>query len=326
MSLFDILGQKRVAEMLSKGLKNRRIAHAYVFAGSKGVGKSKMALEFAKALNCHTNTHDACDTCKSCTRIAHYNHQDVKWVKPDGYTIKIEQIRQLQKDSHYKSTESNYRVYIIEHAETMTQQAANSLLKFLEEPQSPTVVILLTENAHQLLSTIRSRCQMIHFSHIDPYHMVETLTIKGYEERDVLLAAHLTEDIDEVQALLESEQFANMRALVIKWSEDIESHHMQALYTIDEKILKNDYIKEYLPRFIDLLLLWYHDIFHMKWEKTEAIVYKGYEQVLNKQALYVADDELIRRIEEILHVKKQIAAYVNPQLALEQLVLSLWEG
>lgn len=326
MSLFDVVGQKRIAEMLSKSIKNQRIGHAYVFAGPRGVGKSKMALEFAKALHCKSKPADACDACQNCKRIEHHHHPDVIWLEPDGSTIKIDQIRQLQKDFNYKSVDSGYKVFIIEQAEVMTLQAANSLLKFLEEPYSPTVAILITENPHQLLPTIRSRCQIIQFSHLDPFSIVNTLKEEGYAEKDVLLAAHVTEDIQEVKVLLESEQFANMRSLVIKWSEDIDLRSSQLLYTLNDKIMKNDYIKEHVPLFLDLLLLWYRDILNIKLKRNAFIIYRGYEQTLNKQALHVTEENIIQRMDRILQVKKQIAAHVNLQLALEQMVLSLWEG
>lgn len=324
MSLFDVLGQRKAAEILHESLKHQRVAHAYIFAGPRGVGKVRMAIEFAKALHCESKDDDACNQCSSCTRIEHYNHPDVMWIKPEGNSIKIEQIRQLQKGFHYKAL-NDYKVLIIENAEVLTRESANSLLKFLEEPGSPMVAVLLAENPHQLLPTIRSRCQVIHFSHLDPYSMIEMLKSE-FKEQDILLASHITEDMDGVRDLLISEQFAQMRNLVIQWSEDISLKNYQLLYTINENILKNEYIKEHLPLFIDLLLLWYRDILNVKLNRNEHVIYKESESILRKQALHLTELRIVKMMEDLLKAKNQMAAYANSQLALESLVLSLWEG
>lgn len=326
MSLSKIVEQKNVTDLLLGSIANQRISHAYIFVGPKGVGKSKVALEFAKALNCAANQIDSCDECVHCRRIDHHNSQDVAWIKPDGSTIKIDQIRQLQKDSNYKSVGSNVKFFVIEQAELMTTQAANSLLKFLEEPSQKTVAILLTESLHRLLDTIRSRCQIIHFSHLNPIDISMRMGSMGYNENDALLAAHLTQDMDGVKELLESEQFAQMRSLVIQWSEDILYKNYQVLLSMNDKIMKNDYIKGHLPQFLDLLAIWYRDILSMKLGMKSSIIYKEYEDMLSKQAVRLTQDKLIQAIEEIIKTKDKLYANVNSQLALEHMILALWEG
>lgn len=326
MSLNNVVGQGNIAEMLSKSLEYNRISHAYIFAGPKGVGKAKMALELAKAINCIDNPVDSCDKCQNCRKIEHFNHPDVIWIKPDGNSIKIDQIRELQRDFHYKASGSKYKVFVIENAELMTIQAANSLLKFLEEPNSHTVAILLVENYNQLLATIKSRCQTLLFSHIDPYDLAKTIKSEEFKESDILIASHLTQNIDEVKSLATSEQFAQMRNIMIEWNENIRNNNYQALFSINDKIMKNDYIKEQLPQFLDLLIIWYRDILNIKLNRKSSIVYKDFEDILSKQALHITELNLIDKIELIIQAKKKLSSYVNPQVTLEELVLSLWEG
>ena len=136
----------------------------------------------------------------------------------------------------------------------------------------------------------------------------------------------ITKDLEEVRGLLESEQFAQMRNLVVQWNEDIKNRKHQALFTIHDKIMKNDYIKEHLPQFLDLLLLWYRDILNIKLNRKEFIIYREHEYILNRQALDVTEEQVLNNIEQVLTTKKLVRSHVNPQLALENMILSLWEG
>lgn len=326
MSLISVVGQNKIAEMLLNSIKVKRVSHAYIFSGTNGVGKSKMAIEFAKALNCQGEVYDACNTCQNCKRIEHHNHQDVVWLSPEGNSIKIEQIRQLQRESNYKLSGSRYKIIIIEHADKMTNEAANSLLKFLEEPNSSVVTILLVENIYQLIKTIISRCQTIYFPPLNPENLTKVLLDDGFSEGITILAAHISQDIEEVKELVNSESFAQMRNIMIQWSEDVLFLKYQALFTINDKVLKNDYIKENIPQFLDLLIMWYRDILNIKLNRKSSLIYKDFENILSKQGLHETEEKLISKIDIILQTKKQLASYANPQLALENMVLSLWEG
>lgn len=326
MALNNVVGQNKIADMLLNSIKNNRISHAYIFSGSKGVGKSKMALEFAKALNCQGEGVDACGICPNCRRIEHHNFQDVIIIGPEGNSIKIDQIRQLQKDLNYKLSGSKRKVIIIENADKMTNEAANSLLKFLEEPSSSIVTILLVENIYQLIETIKSRCQVIYFPPLNPDSITKVLVNDGYKEGDSILAAHISQDIEEVKELVNSELFAQMRNIMIQWSEDVLFLKYQALFSINDEILKHDYIKEHLPQFLDLLIMWYRDILNIKLGRKTSLVYKDFENIIVKQGLQETEERLISKIDVIFQAKKQLSSYANPQLALENMVLSLWEG
>ncbi|WP_339060708.1 DNA polymerase III subunit delta' [Tepidibacillus marianensis] len=326
MSFNQVIGQQRITEQLTKSIQNQRVSHAYIFTGPKGVGKLRMALEVAKALNCEVNTGDACDHCLHCRRIDHHNHPDVIWVKPDKQSITIDQIRQLQQEFHYKAMDSKQKVYIIEQAETMTPVAANSLLKFIEEPHPSVTIILLAENLHVLLSTIRSRCQVLYFSSFNPNNLVKILQGEGLLEQEILIAAHLTNDQNEVREMVKSEVFAQMKSLMLQWIKELFSKSSQALLMIQERILKNEEIKAQLPRFLDLLIIWYRDILNIKLNRQDVIVFKEYIDLLENQGLELNEDQLLKNIEQILETKRRIASHVQPQLALEQLALLLQEG
>lgn len=169
MIQFDqIIGHERPIRVLTSAIENDRIAHAYIFAGPDGIGKRTCALAFAASLNCETKSAVACGTCQSCSKISQDIHPDLVTVVPEGQFIKIDQIRDIGRQSHFAPYEGRNRVFLFLEAHKMNPNAANALLKTLEEPRPNNVLILETSNPQQLLPTILSRCQRINFNPLSP--------------------------------------------------------------------------------------------------------------------------------------------------------------
>jgi DNA polymerase-3 subunit delta' len=171
MSFQRILGQDQPKRIIQNALQNNSVAHAYLFYGQESIGKKLTAIEFAKALNCEVSgPQDNCDDCSSCRKINQRIHPDFFLLEPGKSSpsgrealIKVEEVRELQKKLSYLPYEGKTKVAIIDGAESMNPQAANSFLKTLEEPPSATVLILITPNPYRLLPTIVSRCQGVKF-------------------------------------------------------------------------------------------------------------------------------------------------------------------
>src|SRR5690625_1491513 len=180
--------QPLAGRIITNSIKKDRISHAYLIQGERGTGKEAIASLIAKGLFC-TNKDgvEPCHTCNMCKRIDSGNHPDVHWVVPDGQSIKIEQIKLLQKEFTYSGLESNKEVYIIKAADTLTLNAANRILKFLEEPSRQTTAIMLTENSSAIISTIRSRCQVIDLKPLHPIHFQKQLKESGMSEQNATL-------------------------------------------------------------------------------------------------------------------------------------------
>jgi DNA polymerase-3 subunit delta' len=161
MAFSDIKGQDKAIEFLNAAIKNGKIAHAYVFGGPNGCGRSLLARNFAKALNCEDKDKAPCDHCSSCRKIDRDIHPDVKWIRKDDRSrqIKIGQIREIESQIILRPYEGHYKVFIIVEAELMNIEASNSFLKTLEEPPQNSVLILIVERPKDLLPTIASRCQ-----------------------------------------------------------------------------------------------------------------------------------------------------------------------
>lgn len=176
----EIKGQRKAVEMLQKSFSSGHISHAYLFHGPYGVGKMKAALIFARLINCE-NPRDGgpCGLCSSCRKISSGNHPDVLVIKPDGASVKIGQMRLLQEKASYLCYEGKIKVIIIDDAHLLTTEAANSLLKILEEPPALTVFVLLTRDTKNLPVTILSRCCPIPFSFLEDETIAGILAAKG---------------------------------------------------------------------------------------------------------------------------------------------------
>lgn len=162
----DVVGQEHIARTLQNALKNGRVAHAYLFCGSRGVGKTTMARILAKALNCEEGpTPEPCCECEACRRIATGDFIDVREI--DGASNRgIDQIRELRSNVGYSPSQSRYKIYYIDEVHMLTVEAFNALLKTLEEPPSHVKFIFSTTDPQQLPDTVKSRCQRFDFRRI----------------------------------------------------------------------------------------------------------------------------------------------------------------
>mgnify|MGYP005766259481 CR=1 FL=1 len=162
MKYTDILGNEKVKDILKKAVQHNTVLHSYLFVGEEGIGKSLFAKEFAKSILC-LGKEKPCEACKSCIEIEENNQPDYIEIVPDGNSIKIEQIRNMQLKVAEKPIVSTKKVYVIQEADTMTQEAQNALLKTLEEPPEYITIILIAINENSILNTIKSRCTKIVF-------------------------------------------------------------------------------------------------------------------------------------------------------------------
>lgn len=207
----DLIGQREARAVLQGALRSGRVAHAYLFVGPDGVGRRPAALAFAQALLCTARLpvagqvspsgggDEACGVCLACRKVASGTHPDLRVVAPGGRTesgaerraVGIEQIRDLKREAAYPPYEARWKVFIVEDAEAMRAEAANSLLKVLEEPPAQSVIVLLSESASALLPTIVSRSQIVRFVPVPPAEIAAALIERAGvpPERAPLLAA-----------------------------------------------------------------------------------------------------------------------------------------
>lgn len=319
--------QPYVTTLLTNSLKKGRLSHAYLFEGSKGTGKMGIAVTLAKTLFCpYVDGVEPCHQCSDCRRIASHNRPDVRFFSPDGNSIKKEQIDLLQKEFSYRGSESKQRLYIIEHADRMTQVAANRLLKFIEEPSEQETAILLTEQMQQMLPTIVSRCQTVTFNPLRTPELVTLLEQENISKSDALLVSKLTSNYESAREIAEDELFAQARNLVLQLTEEVLERRSQVLLTIHEKWVPHLKDREQMELGLQLLLLWFRDVLLLHIEKEDAIAFSQERKLLEKYRLRFPIQQVAKQMEIILEARKHLDANVNPQLVIEQAVLKLQEG
>jgi DNA polymerase III subunit delta' len=262
-SFSALSGQEKAKNLLGRALVSGQLAHAYLFRGPDGVGKQLFARSLAAAVNCRQRQGmDACGQCPSCRRYSSGNHPDFVVISPEKGTIKIDRIREMTQMLSYPPYESGSRVILLEDIHTMRQEAANSLLKTLEEPPENNLLILTATVSHEVLTTIRSRCQMIPFFSLSQEETGKIL-MREYPELDMetaRLLARLSEGCPgQALVMYRSEMIATWRQVVALVSDPAHasSRDVGLLLQAAETMAA---LKEDLLSLFGLLRIWLRDL------------------------------------------------------------------
>ena len=295
----NVVGNTKVKKILENAINNKTILHSYLFIGEEGIGKKLLAKEFAKTILCTSEDNKPCDICKSCVEFNSNNNVNFSIINEDGSGIKIEDIRNMQNKIAEKPINSEYKVYIIDDAELMRDDAQNCLLKTLEEPPEYVVIILITANENKILNTIKSRCMKLYFNKLENNDMRKILTSKF----------NMT-DIKE--SFLDASNGSIKKALLIK-EKSTEYEQINKLFDIINK--------EDLVTFINSAEIIYNgkdDIYNILDYINILLTNKMNEN--NKDSFKYAN--CIFTVEE---VKKRLRANSNYDMSIDYLLMNMWK-
>lgn len=311
--------QGRTVRFLVNSYLKNRLVHAYILEGPKGVGKMETAMTFAKMLLCEGEK--ICGSCRACQLVAQRGHANVFYIKPDGLSIKKEQIQLLQAEFSKRAAEDSAKIYIIEDADKMSLSAANSLLKFLEEPGADTYALLLTENKEKLLPTIRSRSIVLPFQGLTQRELVSQYEAAGIEKFTALAAA-LTQNEEEARSLANSESFSAMVDLVVRVEECFVKSGLAPSVPIAEK---QSLLRESgnAAIFFKLYLAYYREILNEHLHLDQPSGFKSHQalKTLTKEKNPVG--ECVRKIQLLMAAQQRLQANANVMLCLDQLFIEM---
>lgn len=325
MPFASLVGNERIKQLLKRAVAEGRIAQGLIFAGPAGVGKRQFAFALAQAINCiRPVSGDACGECVQCRKVAAREHTDIEALAPDGAFIKIDQLRAMAEKAQYRPYEGRRRVFIIDAAERMNQNAANSILKVLEEPPDTTLLILITAKPYALLETIRSRCQMVNFAPLTAVEL-ESFLRANYKRPD-----------EETRMLARLARGSMGRALEIDLGIYREQRAMM-IEIIEAQAIARDTVRllsaaEYLGRkldreefekHLDVLMTLLADLFYIKVGEhgqslTNADIAPRLEHLAEAMTMEQITD-FVARIEQIL---QSLVRNVNRQLAMEAALIA----
>ena len=324
----DIIGHEQIIEHLQNAIGMDKVSHAYIINGPDKSGKMMLAEAFAMALQCEKHGKEACMECHSCRQALGHNQPDIIYVNHDKpNTISVDDIRtQVNNDIDVKPYSSEHKIYIIDEAEKMNQQAQNALLKTIEEPPAYVVILLLTTNADSFLPTINSRCITLDLKAVPnekiKSYLMEHCQIPDYQAE--VCTAFAQGNVGKAIKLASSESFneiKNSALQLIRRLKEIDLYEMmEAVKQISEyKLEINDYF--------DIMMIWYRDVLLYKaTADVNHLVFRDEIYDIKKSASKSSYEGIEQILEALEKAKVRLNANVNFDLVIELLLLTIKEN
>jgi DNA polymerase-3 subunit delta' len=302
-------GHEQAKQILQKHLASGEIAGGYLFAGPEGVGKRMLALEFAKAMNC-TGPSGArpCDECHTCVQFAKGAHPDLHLLLPGGASdqVKIESVRQLLGRFALRPFNAAVQIALIDGADRLTEEAANALLKALEEPSRHAGFLLMTSQLADCLPTVVSRCQLIRCGPLSADTVIRLLAGAGIREPGVADAV----------ARLSRGSASRALALAARWPV-----HEQTLSRLGADRPETEWLEHGLPdtrqdvaRLLEDMAAWLRDLAMASAGAPGQVAHAGKVAVLSRQAAGVDVDRCVDTAFELLALRESLDQFVSPRL------------
>lgn len=318
MSFSNIIGQDKAIAILRQYLECGHLKGGYLFSGPEGTGKKQVARVLTKAANCLTSTLDSCDECPSCRKIETGQHPDVHIVENGENQIKIEEIRQLQKDIRLRPYEARIKAFVIDNAHNLSAEASACLLKILEEPPGDSVIVLISDKPALLFKTILSRCKTIRFLPLPRAQLTEILKKDyGLDNNSAHFLAYYSEGrLGCSLRLKDTDMLATRNAVIDRFVFSKDSS-LQGLPISD---------REDVRRILNILAAWFRDVYLIK-------IGMPHQELINfdrrKDLLKVMSGFSFSALNQILNFLCRSSLYleqnINVKLLLGNLGAELWK-
>ena len=291
MAFEDNGNYRTITGRMRNTIKNGSVFHAYIIEGQNEAEKISLANNFIKAILCETESGDACESCLSCRKISHGNHEDVIYIAPDGNSIKDEVVWELQSRLKKKPYSGERNIAVISGADSLTPKAQNRLLKTLEEPLGKNIIILLTQNAGNLTLTINSRCILFRLP--------------------LLKGRVMTDAVNEQYDLI-----AFAKGLMDR----------RPLYLLSGSLKEIGLKRENALDVLETLESWYRDMLMLSFDASKlSIANKDYRSQLISDSRLCHPKDLVSIIQAIEVAKDEISKNINVSYALKSMLLKIQE-
>lgn len=328
MLLSDILAQSNAVEALQRALSRDRLAQSYLFTGPSGVGKQATALALACARNCEKQTGVGCGQCSHCARILEHNHPDVRILRPrdeGNRNVQVEYIREeLLPFTKFAPFEARTAFVIVVEADLCFPQhhaeAANALLKTIEEPRPQVIFVLLSDRPTRLLTTIRSRCQQLRFAPLPPAVLTDLLRTRGAEDSAAAAAIALAGGrADRALALAEEGKGEAMRQWAERLDQTVAAGRPGALLDIAEELARH----ADRPLILDTWALYYRDVVAAGLQSADLLHFPDQRDALSQRSSSLPPDRAAARVAQIEQVGEDLARNANPEIVLDALLFGM---
>lgn len=314
--------QPSVVKLLENSMKKDRLSHAYLFEGEAGTNKFETALYFAQMMLC-TEEDKPCGECHNCRRVKHLTHPNLYVVEPIKNSIRKQQIIDLQNEFSKTSVEKGAKIYIIKDLDLINISAANSLLKFLEEPHPNTYAILTTANIHRVLPTIISRSQVVQFASLDKSLIEQELLDEGYPGEQAKIASLVSSRLGDALALLSDDFFDETIELVkelYQMMAGVSDSLVTYLHQNGGFVFQSN---ESLKLFLSIMVLHQKDLLHVLMDHSGMVVFKDHLDVSKELVERKSKARILEEMEEMLSLQSRLNHYINQRLAIDNLLIGL---
>lgn len=322
----EVIGHKQNKDFLRKWILSAKKPHALLFVGAEGIGKRLLAEYFAKTVLCLKQGTEPCGQCEACRLMdvadKSFAHKDFYLVQPEaqGKDIKIDQIKEMSKQMQYAPVLSSQKVCIIDHAEKMTVEAANSLLKLLEEPPVGRLFVLISSQAENILPTILSRVIKIRFGNLEPQETAEILCKHQITENVDVLAA-LAENSPGKAIMMAEQEAVKKREVVLGILSELPQ--AKPVYFISTQRWVEKTEKTVMLLYLELIITVLRDMLLVKVEVAQYIRHKDIEDEIKKLAAKWQVKSLKKAVNEAIAAEASLKANVGAKAVFETLMLKL---
>jgi DNA polymerase-3 subunit delta' len=332
--MWSTIGHDRAVNALRRALDSERVSHAYLLSGPRHVGKMTLAIDLARAVNCLGNERP-CGECGQCQRIARGLHADVQTVGLDAdesaggrsrVTIGIDQVRAVQRDASLKPYEGSCRVFIFDGAEHLSEEAANCLLKTLEEPPDQVILVLLTCDAGSLLPTLVSRCQLLALRPVSVTLIARELELShGMNGAEADRIARLSDGRPgwAVRASTQPDLLDQITSRLMVVEDIVKSgpeERFAYAASMASSFARN---RESAQQELSIWTAWWRDVLLVKQGDPGSVANPSRMDTLQAVADALPPEQVVGAINAVLETADFLDRNASPRLALEELMLAI---